>query len=77
VIKAVNSTGRARRVELALQGMQRVQGGRSIVLSASDLKAENNLDQPQKIAPVESTFTGTSPDLAPYSMTVLRIPYTR
>jgi alpha-L-arabinofuranosidase len=49
-----------------------------IVLSGTDLKAENSLDQPVHLAPVESEIALQGPevrlDLQPQSLTVLRLP---
>ena len=47
--------------------------------ASGDLKAENSLDQPVKVAPVEKTVTpdagGVDLVLPPYSFTVLRVPF--
>ena len=51
---------------------------RSTVLASDDLKAENSLDQPKKIAPVESTLTASGSEISltlpAYSLSVVRIP---
>jgi alpha-N-arabinofuranosidase len=80
IVKAVNTGKMARPVRFALQGARGVKaGGRAIVLGNSDLKAENSLDQPSRIAPIESALAATTPAeltfiLNPSSVTVLRIP---
>jgi alpha-L-arabinofuranosidase len=52
--------------------------GRAMVLASGNLKAENSLDQPKNVAPVESnvavTAYGVELSLQPYSLTVLRMP---
>jgi alpha-N-arabinofuranosidase len=52
--------------------------GKAFILSGPDLKAENSLDEPAKVAPVEREVTVSSSEfsftLAPNSLSVLRIP---
>jgi alpha-N-arabinofuranosidase len=82
ILKAVNATSTARPVRVALKGAGAVQGNaRLIVLASADLKAENGLDQPTRLAPVErplavssSTFDVT---LDPQSFTVMRAKYSK
>jgi len=79
VLKLVNAEASAREVRINLAGAAKAgQAGKVFVLSNTDLKVENGLDEPQKIAPVErqvevpsGEFTFT---LAPNSLSVLRIP---
>lgn len=80
VVKAVNTTKIARPVRIALEGASGVGGGRSIILGSADLKAENSLDHPSSVAPIESKLPAAKPEirmLDPYSVTVLRLPYAR
>ena len=54
VLKVVNITSAAKDVRVTLAGARRgKQTGEEFVLASTDLKAENSLDQPTKIAPVE------------------------
>ena len=79
VVKLVNYSATARPVALSLPGVKKLgKTGRATVLASPDLNAVNSLDQPQHLAPQESTFKVASANvtytLAPYSLTVLRIP---
>jgi alpha-L-arabinofuranosidase len=67
-------------VRVDLKGTKNVKGsGRLIVLASPDLKMENSLEHPTRLAPVErqlpATSTGFQLTLDPYSMTVLRAGY--
>lgn len=82
IVKLVNSGAAGRTVRVDLKGSTTIKGpGRRIVLASSDLKIENTLDQPTRLAPVENTLSVSSPafdvTLEPHSMTVLRIPTAR
>jgi alpha-N-arabinofuranosidase len=78
VLKVVNTASTAREVRIVLAGAKGLAGsGKAFILASSDLKAENSLDNPTKVAPVETQVT-ISPNelahtLAPYSLTVLRV----
>ena len=77
VVKAVNATAKTRPVRIALQGAPAAsEKARAFVLTA-DPKAENDLDHPTRVAPVESSVAaGSSPfdvTLPPSSVTVLRL----
>jgi len=79
VLKLVNVEASAREVRINLAGAAKAgQAGKAFVLSNTDLKAENGLDEPQKIAPVERQIEVPSGEfsftLAPNSLSVLRIP---
>jgi alpha-L-arabinofuranosidase len=75
----VNAEASSRELRINLAGAAKVDSpGKAYILAGSDLKAENSLDEPTKVAPVErqvavssSEFTFT---LAPNSLSVLRIP---
>jgi alpha-L-arabinofuranosidase len=78
ILKLVNSDSIHKEVRIVLAGASRVaQSGRAIILASSDLKAENTLEEPSKVAPVEQPFAAGSSEfvskLAPTSFTVLRI----
>jgi alpha-N-arabinofuranosidase len=77
VVKAVNATAQARSVRLALQGAgAAAESARTIVISA-DLKAENDLDHPTRVAPIESKVraapSALDVALKPSSVTVIRL----
>ncbi len=74
VIKVVNGSGEARAATLDVAGGKVALGGKAIVLTGPDLMAENSFAAPTAIAPVASTFSGTSYTFAPRSVTVLRLP---
>ena len=78
ILKLVNTSPARRTVRVELAGLGGVgRTGRAVVLTAPDLKAENSLEEPTKIAPRESLFPagGGAFDytLAPSSLTVLRV----
>ena len=82
ILKAVNATGTARQVRVDLKGAGSIQGNaRLIVLASADLKAENSLDQPTRLAPVEKSLTASSSSfdltLDPQSFTVIRAKYSK
>jgi alpha-L-arabinofuranosidase len=81
IVKTVNVTNAARRVQIALEGVSGIKEGQSTILASADLKAENNLDHPMQVAPAGSKITAghstVQTDLKPYSVTVLRLPYLR
>lgn len=81
VIKIVNTSVEPRAVRLAVDGGLAAGTGRLIVLGSPDLKAENTLDQPRTVAPVESALTVNGPelslDLAPQTLNVVRLPARR
>jgi alpha-L-arabinofuranosidase len=78
ILKVVNATASPRKTTLDFAGVKQLgKNGKSFVLTAPDLKAENTLDEPVRVAPVENKimiasnkFTHT---FAPNSLTVLRI----
>lgn len=78
ILKVVNAAPSSREVRINLAGAKRVgKTGKAFVLANSDLKAENSLDEPTKVAPVEQQFAVSSSQfaftLAPSSLTVLRV----
>jgi alpha-N-arabinofuranosidase len=82
ILKAVNATDTARTVRVDLKGVGAIQGNaRLIVLASGDLKAENRLDQPTRLAPVEKSIafspSGVDLTLDPQSFTVVRAKYSK
>lgn len=77
IVKVVNTGTTARPARISLDGVALDGIGRMIVLSSGDLLAENSLDQPMRVAPVETPLTVSTPDLrldvAPQSVTVVRV----
>ena len=81
VIKVVNADAAARPVRLAIESAAPRGEARMLVLESADLQAENSLDQPTRVAPVESRVPlgagGLSLELQPQSVTVVRLPKRR
>jgi len=82
IFKAVNATPAARKVRVVVKGTASLRGeGRLLVLASGDLNAENSLDQPTRLAPVERTVAPSSSGfdltLDAQSFTVLRVKYSR
>ena len=78
ILKVVNTSSSGRDVRVKLEGAGRVnRTGKAIVLANSNLKAENTLDEPTKVAPVERQFEVPADEftykVAPHSLTVLRV----
>jgi alpha-N-arabinofuranosidase len=78
ILKVVNATASAREVRINLAGAKQIaKEGRAYVLASPDLKAENSLDEPMKVAPVEQRFAVPAGEfaftLAANSLTVLRV----
>ena len=78
VVKVVNADPVAKPVLLAIEGAAPRGEARMLVLESADLQAENSLDQPTRVAPVESRVTlGAGElrlELQPHSVTVVRLP---
>jgi len=79
ILKIVNAEATSRELRISLTGIAKVgQSGKAFILAGSDLKAENSLDEPTKIAPVERQLGVSSNEftftLAPNSLSVLRVP---
>ncbi len=78
ILKVVNPAPSPREVRINLVGAQGIKKtGTAFVLTSSDLKAENSLMEPTKVAPVEQQFSVSASEfaytLAPNSLTVLRV----
>ena len=59
-IKIANVGDNAQPVRLSLKGLKKATGAKVITLTSSDPVAENTLDQPEKIKPVEGSVQCTS-----------------
>jgi alpha-N-arabinofuranosidase len=77
ILKVVNTSSSRREVRINLAGAGSVRGGRSYTLASSDLKAENSLDEPTRLSPVEKPLSAQGSEFthafAPNSLTVLRV----
>jgi alpha-L-arabinofuranosidase len=77
ILKVVNTASSRRDVRINLAGAGGVKGGRVLTLASSDLKAENSLDEPTRLSPVEKPLAAASGDFSyeftPNSLTVLRV----
>ena len=78
ILKVVNTSSSPKDVQINLAGASKVgKVGKAFVLESSDLKAENSLDSPTKVAPVERQLTVPSREftytLTPHSFTVMRV----
>jgi len=79
ILKLVNTGSTTKPAHITLAGAQRVgQVGKALLLQSDDLKAENSLDQPTRLAPIEKDLQVPGSDftysISPRSFTVLRIP---
>src|SRR5262249_11745665 len=83
ILKIVNTDAASREVRISLAGglaggAKLGSSGKAFILAGADLKAENSLDEPTMIAPVEREIAVSSGEfsytLAPNSLSVLRIP---
>ena len=79
ILKVVNTGSSSSEVRITLAGLKGTgKPGTAFVLQSSDLKAENSLDHPTKIAPVERQLPVPAGEFVykfmPHSLTVLRIP---
>ena len=77
IVKLVNAGTAATEVRLNLAGARVTKAGKAIVLTSSDLAAENSLAAPTKVAPTEQPLKVSGPEfnhsLPPQSVTVLRV----
>jgi alpha-L-arabinofuranosidase len=82
VIKVVNPTDLPATASITLKGATHLTGtGRVITLGNTEATAENTLDRPDRILPVETDFNGTTPQFsyrfASNSLTILRLPISK
>lgn len=78
ILKVVNTAAAPKEARVNLAGAGRIgRGGKAFVLASPDLKAENSLAEPTKIAPVERPLSVSAAEFnhtfAPQSLTVLRV----
>ncbi len=78
ILKVVNTSPSPREVRINLAGAKTIgKMGKTFILESSDLKAENSLESPTKVAPVERQLAVPSGEFAytvtPQSLTVLRV----
>ena len=77
IVKLVNGENAPATVELNLAGANRVSAKAKLFVLTGGLQEENSLEQPCKVAPVESTLKISTPrfthTLPPNSLTVLRV----
>jgi len=78
ILKVVNAAPSSREVRINLAGARRIgRDGKAFILESSDLKAENSLDNPMKVAPIERRLSVPAGEfaytLAPNSLTVIRV----
>lgn len=78
IIKLVNSQAAPKSIRINLAGTKKTVGkGKTIVLASDDLKAENSLESPRKVAPQSRSLSVTGPQfdysVTGYSMTVIRV----
>jgi alpha-N-arabinofuranosidase len=78
IVKAVNVSAGTKQVELDVSGVNISATAKVTTLQGADLNAENSFERPKNIAPRSSTLEMKSSkvpvQLAPYSVTVYRIP---
>lgn len=78
IVKVINHSAESRQAVINVSGAKVGAKAKVITLASKDLEAENSLEEPRKVAPVESSQDLSSGDLpvtvAPWSFTVYRIP---
>jgi alpha-N-arabinofuranosidase len=79
IVKIVNTSSSSKEARINLAGALKTgRTGTASVLQSDELKGENSLDHPTKIAPVERPLQVSAPEfsytLEPRSFTVLRVP---
>jgi alpha-L-arabinofuranosidase len=78
IVKAINVSSTARPVEIDLNGVRVAGTAKVTTLGSADQNAENSFDIPKNIAPKSSTQEvkagKIAVQLAPYSLTVYRVP---
>ena len=79
VLKLVNTSSDSQQARITLAGVKNIgQVGRALLMQSDDLKTENSLDHPTRLAPVEKQLQVSGSDFSysvlPRSFTVLRIP---
>ena len=83
ILKVINTAATARTATIQLNGLHPAGTAQVITLASADLATENTFDHPTAIAPESSTLTidaaatasgSLNVQLAPYSLTVYRVP---
>jgi alpha-N-arabinofuranosidase len=78
IVKTVNYSADARRVEIRLNGVRAKGTARVTIFANADLNAENSFEHPTAVAPEASTLEvgggALAVELRPYSVNVYRIP---
>ena len=79
IVKLVNTGSGSKEARINLAGADKIgRTGAVFVLQSAEMKGENSLDHPTKIAPIERPLQVSGAEfpytLAPHSFTVLRIP---
>ncbi|MBS1788825.1 MAG: carbohydrate binding domain-containing protein [Acidobacteria bacterium] len=82
ILKLVNASPSSMQVKVNLDGIGQIsKSAQSFVLASDDLKTENNLDAPKRLAPVEAKVSIKAANfdytLPGQSLTVLRIAYAK
>jgi len=82
ILKLVNTSTASMVMKINLAGVGRIsKSAQSFVLASEDLKTENNLDAPKRLAPAEAKVSIKAAEfdhmLPPQSLTVLRITYAK
>ena len=82
ILKLVNTSTASMVMKINLAGVGRIsKSAQSFVLASEDLKTENNLDAPKRLAPVEAKVSIKAAEfdhtLPPQSLTVLRVAYAK
>jgi alpha-N-arabinofuranosidase len=77
VLKVVNRSNEPRQVKVQMTGLERIASTAKVTtLSHQDPTAENTLDDPEVVVPVESQMSGVGSEftytLTPYSLTIFR-----
>lgn len=78
ILKVVNVSSTPRQIAVNLIGAAKSRpAAQTFVLTAPDMKSENSLDEPKRVAPAEGTIAVRSNKLAhtfaPHSLTVIRV----
>ncbi|HEY3320355.1 MAG TPA: alpha-L-arabinofuranosidase C-terminal domain-containing protein [Planctomycetota bacterium] len=77
IIKAVNGTAGAVETTFKISGAEKISPKARVITLSGQPTDENSLDEPTKVAPVESSFDGAGAEfkysVKPYSLTIFRL----
>jgi alpha-N-arabinofuranosidase len=77
IIKLVNSSDKLQSPEIQLVGIKKINPNVEVIVLKSELASENSFGDPAKIKPVQSSIEAkgkvVKPELAPYSLTVVKV----